>query len=222
MDLTKPIDEIWKGMDLNNTRRAIRFAEKLGSRVRLERNGESADVCFLELYNSFATAKGDIACLNGRVLSRYKGNSDTFIAWLDDRPLCAHIALLDYDLARTRLLYSASRRFDNRETARACAVLNRLLIWHEIQLYRQEGLRVYDFGGIRADMSDGITRFKMSFGPEVVRENNYLCAGTRWFGQVVQRIFENLSSRGRRWRPFIAGPETTAQDWTGWNRSESN
>jgi hypothetical protein len=212
--LTKPVDEIWKGMD-GNTRSPIRFAEKLGSRVRLERNGESADVRFLKIYNSFARAKGEIARLSGRVLSRYNRSSDTFIAWLDDRPLCAHKVLLDYDLARTRLLYSANRRFDDRETARACAALNRLLTWHEIQLYRQEGIRVYDFGGIRADMSDGITRFKMSFGPEVVRENNYLCAGTQWFGQVVQRIFENLSSRGRRWRSQITGPESTAEDSTG-------
>ncbi len=56
-------------------------------------------------------------------LSRYEGHADTFLAYLDGKPACGHILLRDTEIGRARLLYSASRRFDDRETARLCDML---------------------------------------------------------------------------------------------------
>lgn len=203
IDLSGTLDTISKGI-AKNTRYEIRQAEKLNERIRISRNGEDPVDEFLSLYNDLARSKSELSAINHNVLKRYQGNADTFMAYLDGTPTCGHVLLRDAHLGRARLLYSASRRFDDRETARLCGTLNRFLHWHEICAYREEGFSIYDLGGIQEDRTDGIARFKMSFGGEMVSENTYLCAGVPWIGRTAQALFENFSKRGRRWRPLAS------------------
>ena len=195
--LQKPLDEILKGV-AKNTRYEIRQAEKLGARMRIARNGPGMNAEIVALYNSLASAKTELSNIDESALSRYEGHSDTFVTYLDDRPVCGHVLLRDTHIGRARLLFSASRRFDDRETAKLSGFLNRFLHWHEICAYREEGFGTYDLGGIRQDRSDGITQFKMSFGGEVVAEHTYLCAGLPWLGTAARTMFEKLSTRHRR------------------------
>jgi hypothetical protein len=203
IDLAGTLDAIAKGV-AKNTRYEVRQAEKLGDRVRIERNGPESTKEFLALYNDFARSKPELSAINHSALGRYEGFADTFMAYLDEKPVCGHVLLRDPEIGRARLLYSASRRFDDRETARLSGTLNRFLHWREICAYREEGFNTYDLGGIQEDKSDGITQFKMSFGGEIVKEHTYLCAGMPWIGRTAQVIFENLSKRGRRWRSLVA------------------
>ncbi len=111
------------------------------------------------------------------------------------------------EIGRARLLYSASRRFDDRETSRLSGTLNRFLHWHEICAYREEGFSTYDLGGIKDDKSNGITQFKMSFGGDVVKEHTYLCAGIPWVGRTARALFEKTVKRARLSdRPSMAVP----------------
>lgn len=195
--LQRPLDEILKGV-AKNTRYEIRQAEKLGARMRIVRNGPGMNAEIVALYNSLASAKTELSNIHESELTRYEGHSDTFVSYLDDRAVCGHVLLRDTDIGRARLLFSASRRFDDRETAKLSGFLNRFLHWHEICAYREEGFGIYDLGGIRRDKSDGITQFKMSFGGEVVTEHTYLCAGVPWLGSAARTMFEKLSTRHRR------------------------
>jgi hypothetical protein len=195
--LDKPLDELFKGV-AKNTRYEIRQAEKLGNRIKVVRNGAGLNREIVALYNSLASTKTELAKIDESALTRYQGHSDTFVAYLDERPVCGHVLLRDTEIGRARLLFSASRRFDDRETARLSGFLNRFLHWHEISAYRDEGFTTYDLGGIRQDSRDGITQFKMSFGGEVVAEHTYLCAGIPWLASGARAVFEKLSTRQRR------------------------
>ena len=202
IDLSGTLEALSKGV-AKNTRYEIRQAEKLGDRIRIERNGPELTDKFLALFNDFVRSKPEVAAINHSMLRRYEAHADIFMAYLDGNPVCGHVLLRDVEIGRARLLYSASRRFDDRETARLSGTLNRFLHWHEICAYREERFSAYDLGGIKEDEADGITQFKMSFGGDVVKEHTYLCAGIPWVGRTAQALLENVVKRYRRRSPRV-------------------
>jgi hypothetical protein len=202
IDLSGTLEALSKGV-AKNTRYEIRQAEKLGDRIRIERNGPELTDKFLALFNDFVRSKPEVAAINHSMLRRYEAHADIFMAYLDGNPVCGHVLLRDVEIGRARLLYSASRRFDDRETARLSGTLNRFLHWHEICAYREERFSAYDLGGIKEDKADGITQFKMSFGGDVVKEHTYLCAGIPWVGRTAQALLENVVKRYRRRNPRV-------------------
>jgi hypothetical protein len=130
--------------------------------------------------------------VNRAALERYADCSDIFVAHLDDQGICGHVNLRDEQGGRERLLFSASRRFEDKEMARLAGILNCYLHWHEMLSYKEEGFRVYDLGGIAlGEKPDamGIDRFKSGFGGQTVIEHNYLCAGSPLLGRTLLRIF---------------------------------
>jgi hypothetical protein len=202
IDLSGTLETLSKGV-AKNTRYEIRQAEKLGDRIRIERNGPEVTDKFLALFNDFVRSKPEVAAINHSMLRRYEAHADIFMAYLDGNPVCGHVLLRDVEIGRARLLYSASRRFDDRETARLSGTLNRFLHWHEICAYREERFSAYDLGGIKEGKADGITQFKMSFGGDVVKEHTYLCAGIPWVGRTAQALLEKVVKRYRRRSPRI-------------------
>jgi hypothetical protein len=202
IDLSGTLEALSKGV-AKNTRYEIRQAEKLGDRIRIERNGPELTDKFLALFNDFVRSKPEVAAINHSMLRRYEAHADIFMAYLDGNPVCGHVLLRDVEIGRARLLDSASRRFDDRETARLSGTLNRFLHWHEICAYREERFSAYDLGGIKEDKADGITQFKMSFGGDVVKEHTYLCAGIPWVGRTAQALLENVVKRYRRRSPRV-------------------
>lgn len=202
IDLSGTLEALSQGV-AKNTRYEIRQAEKLGDRIRIERNGPELTDKFLALFNDFIRSKPEVAAINHSMLRRYEAHADIFMAYLDGNPVCGHLLLRDVEIGRARLLYSASRRFDDRETARLSGTLNRFLHWHEICAYREERFSAYDLGGIKEDKADGITQFKMSFGGDVVKEHTYLCAGIPWVGRTAQALLENVVKRYRRRSPLV-------------------
>jgi len=202
IDLSGTLGTLSKGV-AKNTRYEIRQAEKLGDRIRIERNGPELTDKFLALFNDFVRSKPEVAAINHSMLRRYEAHADIFMAYLDGNPVCGHVLLRDVEIGRARLLYSASRRFDDRETARLSGTLNRFLHWHEICAYREERFSAYDLGGIKEDKADGITQFKMSFGGDVLKEHTYLCTGIPWVGRTAQALLENVVKRYRRRSPRV-------------------
>jgi hypothetical protein len=193
VDLTQSLDVLLKAMS-QTARRKLRLAEKIAG-LKIVRNGPNAMRDFLPLYNEFARAKhSGVSQINEQVLQRYAPHSDFFLSYIDDKPVCAHLNLVDPDLRRSRLVYSANRRFDDPETARMCAIVNSHLHWHEMQTYRQEDLMVYDFGGYSKGANAGIDRFKEAFGGTVVDEHTYFCAGSPMLGRLLLRLRSLVSS----------------------------
>jgi hypothetical protein len=204
IDLTDSLEAIWLGMDAKSSRYEIRKAEKLGSHIKIVRNGPQAKD-FVPLFNSFALQKREVSPISDRIIRRYGRNIDIFMAYMDGEALCGHALLCDREIGRARLLLSGSKRLDDPKMGRLCGGVNRLLHWEEMRFYKNDGFRVYDMGGvIHSDLANGITRFKMSFGGELRIEHTYLCAGTPWLGRILQKIFETVTERGQRYRSLLA------------------
>jgi hypothetical protein len=175
IDLRSSLDSILHGMS-QTLRRKLRQAEKLGIKVRIVRNGATCITEFLTMFNDFAHSKyAGVAPIKIKTVLRYAPSSDIFLAYYDDELMCGHLNLLDTQLSRGRLIFSANRRFDGGEIAKLCAVLNSYLHWFEIQAYRAEGLLTYDLGGLGFDDNVGIDQFKKSFGGTIIHEHTYLC-----------------------------------------------
>jgi FemAB family len=199
VNLDNSSDSLWQAMDAT-CRRQIRRAEKLAERVKIERNGANGAQDFLPLLNALAVAKRDVATISAQQLAMLGSNRDIFMLYLDGKPQGGHLFLQDSEAGRARMLHSANRRLQAPEQARLLADLNRLLHWHEIQFYRDQGIKLYDFGGISNDPHDGVARFKLSFGGDTREEYIYFCAGIPRFGRAAKLIFETFTERGRGWR----------------------
>ena len=202
IDLVTTLEFIENGV-AKKTRNEIRQAERLGQRVTIAHRSGGLFEEFLALYRGLARWKNVSALDYGRLL-RYGPHVDTFIAYLDHQPACGHILLRDSDTGRARLIYSANRRFEDSERVRLQGTLNRFLHWREICAYHEQGFSTYDLGGIQPDRTNGITRFKMSFGGQIVNEHTYLCAGTPWLGRAARGVFETFSRRGRQARALAS------------------
>jgi lipid II:glycine glycyltransferase (peptidoglycan interpeptide bridge formation enzyme) len=93
-----------------------------------------------------------------------------------------HAYVVDSELERVRLLYSAShfRTSANSEERNAIGRANRLLHWHEIETLGRAGYTTYDLGGIPINDTDpeknAIARFKSEFGgTHLIEFNGIVC-----------------------------------------------
>ena len=97
-----------------------------------------------------------------------EGDNELFHAYLCDGENCI-------------LIYSASPLWDDdeKEKAKQIGMMNKYLHWKDILFFKEKGYKVYEWGGISSpDEPNGIDRFKMEFGGEVVQFNNYIIPKT--------------------------------------------
>jgi len=207
-DLRQPVETLWKGL-ARYSRSEIQRAEKLGQRARITRNERAGRRDFLTVFNDFARLKDGVRPISSRLLQRFERFADRLVLYLDEQPMVVNLVLRDPENGCVRGLYSASRRLDTDEPKRARLVgnLNRMLHWHNMRLYKEEGFDTYDWGGISEDRSDGRAKFKMSFGGDVVEEYTYLCAGLPQLGPMVRRLFGLASARARMARALKSSTE---------------
>jgi hypothetical protein len=190
VDLTRGTDELFK--DLNRTSRIqIRRMERMGDRIKVRRNGD-ADADFLAVYNQFVGVKRHSEKLSTRRLQQLKPFIDIFVSYFEDRPICAHAYIRDQRLKRVGLMLAGSTRLSGRDTPVFVGSVNRWLHWHEIQLYKSEGMEVYDLGGTGHSSleKEAIARFKLSLGGKQVVEHNYMIANS--LGRLAIRFFYAL------------------------------
>ena len=203
IDLQRDLDQIDKDLT-TNARIRIHKAQKLGDRVTVRRcrslsGNENLIEEFVLLYSNFSAGKGFLFPVSKAVISSYFPNAELILMDLDGEPICGHLNLLDKESGVSRMLWSASRRFEDHETARLAGILNVYLHWYEIEKYREEGFQTYDLGGIGGlDDSVGVNRFKLQFGGTIVREHNYLVAGMPKLWRPIFKTFFAVSARGRR------------------------
>ena len=203
IDLRRDLEQIHKDL-ITNARIRVHKAQKLGERVTVRRcrglpGQEKLIEEFVHLYSNFSAGKGFLFPVSKAAISSYFPNAELILMDLDGEPICGHLNLLDKEIGVSRMLWSASRRFEDHDTARLAGILNVYLHWYEIEKYREEGFQTYDLGGIGGlDDNAGVNRFKMQFGGTIVREHNYLMAGMPKLWHPVFNTFFAVSARGRR------------------------
>lgn len=131
---------------------------------------------FIPFYNNFASLKG-LRILKKRSLSSYKRNLIITSAFSQNTQLCSHSYLIDYEIKRVRLLQSATMRFSEDIDHNLIGRANKYLHFQDMIYFKNQGYKIYDWGGIAANPTDssliGINRFKKSFGGEELIEYDY-------------------------------------------------
>lgn len=204
IDLRRDLAQIYKDL-IPNARIRIHKAQKLGDRVTVRRytgrtGQENLIDQFALLYNNFIAGKtASLFPISKALIASYFPNAEIVLVELDGEPICGHLNLLDRESGVSRMLWSASRRFEDHATTRLAGILNVYLHWYEIEQYRDDGFQTYDFGGIGGlDDNVGVNRFKLQFGGTIVREHNYTMAGMPKLWRAILDTYVTVSARGRR------------------------
>lgn len=189
IDLTLSEEALLKAFD-RRTRTDIRKVRDTGMIVTHFDTVISDEMVkeFQTYYNSFANTKG-ISPVNLELVNAARKNNNICITkacygkscegvtCCEEDILCMHMYLIDEN--RSRVLYSASSRFDfDRETDKHFVARgNRLLHFDDMMSLKEHGISIYDFGGLFLDDEEpshqGIDRFKKGFGGEIVDEYSY-------------------------------------------------
>lgn len=185
IDLNKPEDELFRQIG-ENVRYEIRRAEnKDACGFVMEEDPDMAEIeHFCNFYDTFARTKG---LPHGRPIKRnmlsrlhaFSGAGALTISMarnLAYPEICYHVYLRGQ--SRARLLYSASLfRGQSNAFRNLVGRANRHLHWTDIKHFRNEGLSIYDFGGLALDDTNeetsNIDAFKRSFGGTDVTEYTF-------------------------------------------------
>lgn len=173
IDIAAPVDVFASGFD-SNTAYEIRRAIKDGVTTAIETDLE----LFINFYNLFAQTK-QLPKLGANFKS-YRSRMVITKAVYDQQDIVMHAYIIDSNLKRVRLLYSASL-FRNEQSTQIKAVIgraNRMLHFEDMCLFKEQGYDVYDLGGYAYNTSNAalqrINQFKDSFGGELIQESDYL------------------------------------------------
>jgi hypothetical protein len=190
INLTENLATLRNNLD-STCRRWLRKAEAM-SDVEIKINDPTRYGDFIELYNRFAARNGHSGPISTRILAKYADTSDLLAVYHQGRMACGHLWMRDEVARRVRLVFSASARLESKRDADVSGALNRHLHWQEIDKYKQEGFELYDMGGFEADedIAHPLTRFKLSLGAFILKENNY-CFG-RGLAKLVYRIYAGV------------------------------
>ena len=149
----------------------IKKAEKLGVTFNVKYSPTNKEVnFFITEFSNFASNK-KIEWNKNRVLALQKLNrliiSET---WLNNKKICTHVYLHDTQQVLLLHSYHSSTNFDSNTRGYA----NKFLHWNDILTFKKQGFTTFDFGGINFEKHPGITRFKLSFGGEVIDRHSYI------------------------------------------------
>jgi hypothetical protein len=203
IDLTKSLDSLFRDMSRTSRNEIHQAEKKFNGRVTVHVNpGSDYQRGFLSLYNRLAENKNQ-PLLSHRRLSEYLAVADLWVLSLDDQVRCGHVLLHDSQLRRVRLMFSASTRLNAYDDTHVSSALNRYLHWQEMQRYKAQGIRVFDFGGIgsKSDATSAIARFKLSLGGHPVQQNNYVIGAPS--AAVVYRLYKAYRNTDAHFRALF-------------------
>lgn len=159
LDLTLPEPSLWQGMRESFVRRQIQKGERAGIRV-----DEGTLDEFIPLYAELRRAKG-LARNSLRFLS---GTARVRIARENGRALAGGVFLGDGTHVRAYALASSRFALSDGRLREHVGWANRMVLWDAMRLFRQEGYRYLDLGGIDSDSSQAgersLAEFKEAFG----------------------------------------------------------
>ena len=175
LDLSLSEEELWSGLARKSCRHEISRARKTEHNVLINQQIDQAR----SLINQFINRTGYRKPISARDWNEMMVNCDVFVAQRGAETAAAHVLLRD-EPHRIRLLLSATMDRSDSSQRSLAGALNRNLHWEEIVHYKRLGIRHYDFGGIDVRPNSPlypISRFKLSFGGGVIKENTLRLAG---------------------------------------------
>lgn len=184
-DLTQSLESLFEKFNAD-TRRKVRLAEKQGVMFldRAELDGELRRR-FGDAYNAMAVER-QLAGINEAQLNRMfaSGHSRLAAACTPDRGSATFVMTFEAD--EIGFFYHGA------SDGPAAPALGRAVHWGLIKQLKVEGFGWYDFGGLPTlDPENGITRFKLGFGGEVInlgREYRRSGPGVRFARRAIRLV----------------------------------
>jgi hypothetical protein len=204
IDLEEGCEELMAKMSKNTRYKILRASDRDPVEVDLYREPTADQLLrFAEFFDEFAKSSGLPPCKRARLqaLRECRGLSLGQIKDRNDELLAIHMNVVDQDLRRARLLYSAShyRQVDDSAFRNLIGRANRLLHWREICWFRELGFKLYDLGGIGGpDASEQqlrIREFKQGLGGQQCIEYNSVIGWTL-LGKMAVAIRKLLERGG--------------------------
>jgi lipid II:glycine glycyltransferase (peptidoglycan interpeptide bridge formation enzyme) len=164
INLEKPSEELYN--QINRTfKYHIHKAESIGIITNVDYS-PTPQKCneIMSAFSVFADKKG-IEWNSKRITALQKLNKLIISeAFLKEEKIVTHVCL--HDGHRVVLLHSYHPHNFTDEKIKGYA--NKFLHWKDIVSFKNFGLKLYDFGGINMQQHPGISKFKLSFGGNVV------------------------------------------------------
>ncbi len=169
---------------------------------------------FEQMYNSFATFKGlaplDRARVGGLAGAGFFDLSVTRDA--QGNPLVYHGNYRDPRRAAGLMLPSLYRAHSDSATRNFIGRANRYLTWSDILRYKDQGLRLFDFGGWYRGTDPGMLKindFKKGFGGQVVREYDCerILSLRGWLVLTLATVLTRAKGLAARLRPHSLCPD---------------
>lgn len=149
------------------------------------------DFRFYDLIADFCAGK-DLWVPPRNYYRSYVANGIISCGFVDRALAIVHVHLLDPEVGRVRLLWSARALGRADASERDISRLNKLLHWEDLRHFRNVlKLKTYDWGGVALtdEALSGVDRFKQSFGGTLVNEWN-----AAWRSPAYDRIARVLRS----------------------------
>lgn len=168
IDLKQDLDSIHQEFH-KGTKYKIRRAIKANINFKLEED----KIKFMNLYNGVS----DNLNITKISLERLESFGEKIVitkAIYQGKEVIFHAYLLDKE--RVRLLYSVRNLKENLDN-QIYGFANRFLHYEDISFFKAKDISIYDFGGISGDKEGKkyrVDKFKLSFGGNKVKENNYI------------------------------------------------
>lgn len=121
-------------------------------------------------FNIFSKNKGIGKINTRRIIALQKTNTIVLTTIKkENTDVVTHVYL--FDKGRALLLHSFHH--PNKFTKQIMGEANKYLHWKDILLFKEKGIKIYDFGGINPEKVPGISQFKLNFGGIIEPVSSY-------------------------------------------------
>jgi hypothetical protein len=199
MDLSLSEEELWARLD-GTCRRQIRKARRMDCSVSVNPGPEEREGAF-RLVNQHISQRQFRRPMSPAEWARLLECRDLFVVRLAGRLVAARVVLVDPPL-RARFLVSATIDRKEEPDRHLTGPLNRYLHWFEFNYYKGQGVRYYDLAGVILDRASplySISRFKLSFGGQVIKENVIRLAAN----PALRLLLKGAATTRRGWRTTL-------------------
>lgn len=148
-------------------RQQVKIAENEGIKCSFRNDVDG----FVEFFNDFASRKNTFTTSKRRI-QELGDNLKISFAEYNGEILAAHSYLIDKELGIVRHYHSSTKRLNDNTDRNLVGRANKYLTVTDILYFKEQGYKVFDFGGYAANTTDesliGINKFKLLFGGTVV------------------------------------------------------
>ena len=174
-------------------RQQARIAETEGISCSFDNNDIDT---FVPFFNDFAR-KRNTNLVSHRRIEEIGSSIQLSFAFYNGEVLAAHSYLVDKEVGMVRHHHAATRRLDEQIDKNLIERANKYLTTQNIMYYKQQGYKIFDFGGYAKDTTDeglkGINNYKLLFGGKVVESVNYF-SYSYW---LLKKISKLLGMEGK-------------------------